>query len=87
MGTVYTHSVTPFPLLYDYVLEWKTENYKKIWFSCTNGNVVHTFCIHRSCYCMTMIWSGKPTIIKKYGSHVQMGTVYIHSVYTVPVTV
>ena len=55
---------TPFLLLYDYVLEWKTENHKKIWFSCTNGNGVHTFCIHRSCYCMTMIWGGKPKIIE-----------------------
>ena len=77
---------TPFPLLYDYVLEWKTVNNKKIWFSCTNGNGVHTFFIHRSRYSMTTFWSGKPKIIKKYGSHVPMGTVYTHSVYTVPVT-
>ena len=78
---------TPFPLLYDYVLEWKTINYKKVWFSCTNGNGVHTFYIHRSRYSMTMFWSGKSKIIKKYGSHVPMGTVYTHSVYPVPVTV
>ena len=91
-------------------------------FSCTNRNGVHIFCIHRSRYCMTINWSGKPKIIenmvlmyqwercthilytpfpflydynlewktenyRKYGSHVPMGTVYTHSVYTVPLIV
>ena len=52
-----------------------------------NGNGVYTFCIHRSCYYMTMISSLIPKIIENMVFHVATGTVYTHSVYTLPVTI
>ena len=49
--------------------EWKTANFLKIWFSDSNGNGVHTFCIHRSCYYMTMILNGKLKIFENWFSY------------------
>ena len=86
-GTVYTHYVYTVPAtiwLWFWMENWK---FLKIWFSYSNGNGVHTFCIHRSCYYMTMILNGKLKIFWKNGSHIATGTVYTHYVYTVPVTI
>ena len=66
---------TPFPLLYDYDLEWKTENYRKHCSPLAMGTV-YTYSVYTV-----------PRYYCKYGYHVLMGTVYKHSVYTVPVTI
>ena len=47
----------------------------------SNGNGVHTFCIHRSCYYMSYDFEWKTEIFRKYGSHIATGTVY-HILYT-----
>ena len=66
---------TPFPLLYDYDLEWKPENYRK----------------HCSLLAMGTVYTHSvytvPRYYRKYGFHLPMGTVYTYSVDTVPVTV
>ena len=77
---------TPFPLLYDFDLEWKAESYRKYgsheqWERCTH--ILYT--PFPLLYDFDLEW--KAESYRKYGSHVAMGTVYTHSVYTVPVIV
>ena len=77
---------TPFPLLYDYVLERKPKIIENIvlmyqWERCTH--ILST--PFPLLYDYDLEW--KTDNYRKYGSHVPMGTVYTHSIFTVPVIV
>ena len=73
---------TPFLLLYDYDLEWKTKIMENMvlmyqWERCTH--ILYT--PFPLLYDYDLEW--KTENYRKYGSHVPIGTVYTYSVYTV----
>ena len=75
---------TPFPILYDYDLESKTENFWKYGSHIATGTV-YTHSVYTIPFLYDYDLDPKTENFWKNGSNIATGTVYTHSVYTVPV--